>query len=310
MIALRNTRLIYMFALLPGLFWTVGPESASLLRRAGIGQFSVPPERMEAWKQAGFSVTPLTEQALRSRIKLTSPGIDRKVQVASATTAPWVDANGWQLRREPGREFWYDLPAGSAPLAAAEAFTYGANAVLKIDSADLDGLGAMLQFLHSIPEQTLPDVADFGFIDDGSERAGEVLNLLSRRNLLYRIVRAPDPQLRLNVTASSDDPNLFAAKVREQLKDDQRSLRVYGSEVVLCRLVGDRSQLRIHILNYGGRTVSGVRLRVRGSYARGKLYSTAADKGLHDYAVADGFTEFSLPELGPYALVDLVREPQ
>jgi hypothetical protein len=305
--ALRDARAICMLALLPGLFWNAGPESAPALRRAGIEQFAAPPERIGPWKQAGFSVTPLSDEALRGRIKLTLPGIDRKVQVASATTAPWVEANGWRLRREPGREFWYDLPAGSASLAAAEAFAYGANVMLKIDSADLDELGRMLRCLRSIPEKTLPDIADFGFIDDGSAAAAEQLNLLSRRNLLYRIVRTPDPQLRLNVGPSSDDPHLFAAKVREHLTDEQRSLRVYGSEVVLCRLTGNDTQVRIHVLNYGRRTLEGLRLRVRGKWAKSKLYVPETSKELQDYAAADGFTEFSLPELGVYAMVDLTR---
>jgi len=294
-----------MFAMLPGLFWTSGPETAPALRQAGIKQFAAPPEQLGAWKQAGFQATPLG-----NRVKLITPGIDRKVQVASATSAPWVNSNGWQLRREPDHQFFYDLPAqagGAVPLAAAEAFAFDAKAVVKIDPANLEAFAKMLQFLQTIPERTLPDVADFGFVDDGSDMAGEQLNLLARRNLLFRVLRAPDPKLRLNVKTSADDPHLFAAKVREQLKDDQRTLRVYGSEVVLCRLTGDASQMRIHVLNYGRNNLEGVRLRIRGNYANGKLYGQVASPPLADYSVADGFTEFSIPHLGAYAVVDLTR---
>lgn len=294
-----------MLALLPGLFWTGGPDTAAALRHAGIEQFCAPPALIAPWKQAGFSVAPLTAEVLQNRIKLSTPGIDRKVMVASATTAPWVDANGWRFRRKPDGEFYYDLPVRSAALAAAEAFAFGANAVLKIDGADLDEFGRMLQFLRTLPEKKLPDISDFGFIDDGSDDAAEILNLLSRRNLLYKIVRAPDPHLRLNVPSNSDNPQLFAAKIREQIKDDQRSLRVYGSEVVLCRLVGDDSQARIHVLNYGRRTIEGVRLRVRGSYAHAKLYAPELTGQPTDFTIADGFTEFSLPEIGAYVVVDL-----
>ena len=305
-----------MLAALPGLFWTAGPETATRLRQAGVGQFAAPPEQAGAWKQAGFNVTPLSVQALEKRTKLTPPGIDRKVTVASATTAPWVNANGWQFHRNPRGEFWSEVPAGFAPLAAAEAFAYGANVLMKIDPGDLDAFGKMQEFLRSIPERSLEDVADFGFIDNGSEDAGELLNLLSRRNLLYRVVRAPDPKLRINVKPTSDDPHLFAAKVREQIHDDQRSLRVYGSEVVLCRLTADASHTRVHVLNYGvvnyGRNpVQGVRLRVRGTYTGHKLYAPEtipdASKPLTDYASADGFTEFSIPVLGAYAVIDLDR---
>jgi hypothetical protein len=304
---MNRARVICILALLPGLYWTGGPESAPVLKRAGIEQFSAPPATLTVWKQAGFNVTPLSDEALRSRIKLTPPGIDRKVRVASATTAPWVTANGWQIRRNPGREFFYDLPAGTAPLAAAEAFTYGAHAVLKIDPGDLDALGKMLQFLRSLPDRDLPEVADFGFIDNGTDGAAEILNLLTRRNLLYRIVRAPDPALKLNVPASDDDPHLFAAKVRERLTDDQRSLRVYGSEVVLARLTADARQARIHLLNYNRRPMEGLRLRVRGTFASGKAYTEDSTGSPADFTSAEGFTEFSLPKIGTYAVVDLAR---
>jgi hypothetical protein len=311
----KDTRAIWLFALLPGLFWTGGPDTAPALRHAGIGQFSALPEQIAAWSQAGFKVTPLSDADLRNRIKLTAPGIDRRVMVASATTAPWVNANGWQVLRAPSREFWYDLPArpaagsprGVASLAAAEAYAYRAHAVLKIDPADLDDFARMLQFLRSVPEKTLPTVADFGFVDDGSDMAAEQLNLLSRRNLLYRIVRAPDRSLPLNVPSNSDDPHLFAAKVRERLTDDHRSLRIFGTEVVLCRMEGDAVQARLHLLNYGRSNPEGVRLRVRGGYARGRLYSAAGVKELQEMSAADGFTEFSLLELGIYAIVDLSR---
>jgi hypothetical protein len=299
--------MICALALLPGLFWTGGLDTAAAMRHAGIEQFCAPPALAATWKQAGFSVAPLTTEELHSRIKLSTPGIDRKVMVASATTAPWVDANGWRFRRKPDGEFYYELGPRSAALAAAEAFAFGANAVLQIEPADLDEVGKMLQFLRTIPEKTLPDIADFGFIDDGSDDAAEILNLLSRRNLLYQIVRVADPRLRLNVRSNSDNPQLFAAKIREQLKDEQRSLRVYGSEVVLCRLVGDAAEARIHVLNYGRRALEGVRLRVRGSYAHAKLYAPGASGQPTDFAVAEGFTEFSLPEIGAYAVVDLGR---
>jgi hypothetical protein len=276
-----------------------------VLRRAGIEQFSASPDRVETWKQAGFTATPLSEEEWQRRVKLLAPGIDRRVRVASATTAPWVNANGWRIRREPGRDFRYELPAGSAPLAAAEAFTYEAKAVLKIDPSDIADFGEMLGFLRSIPERSLPDIVDFGFVDDGSDTAGEQLNLLSRRNLLFRIVKQPDSQLRFNVAANSDNPNLFAAKIRERLKDEQRSLRVYGSEVVVCRMTSNGKQTRIYLLNYGRRRIDGVRLRVRGSYSSGKVYAVGSAKGLEDMGAADGFTEFTVRDLGVYAVVDL-----
>ena len=79
------------------------------------------------------------------------------------------------------------VPAGKAALAAAEAFAYGADAVLKIDPADLASVGAMLTFLDSAAAADLPPVADFAVVDDGSAVTGEVMNLLARRNLLFQV---------------------------------------------------------------------------------------------------------------------------
>lgn len=279
---LRNR--LYLLAVLPGLFWT-GP----------------------AVSINGVRTVPFTEDAAKGRVKLAAPGVNYRVRVASATTAPWVDANGWRFRREPSREFWSDVPAGSAAIAASEAYAYDAKMLLKIAPADLDAFKETIEFLRSIPERNLPEVADFGIIDDGSERAGEILNLLTRRNLLYKAVRTPDPKLRFTVPANADDPHLFAAKIRERLSDDQRSLRIYGSEVVLCRLLSNGTEARVHLLNYGRRPLEGVRLRVRGDFKHGKLYGRGSDKPFDDWQAADGFTEFSIPEIGTYAVVDLTR---
>jgi hypothetical protein len=150
----------------------------------------------------------------------------------------------------------------------------------------------MMRFLRTLPKRNLPDVADFGFIDDGSDVAAEQLNLLARRNLLFKILSVPDPKLRYNVASNSDDPHLFAAKVREHITDEQRSLRVYGSEVVLCRLTGDGRRARVH---------------VRGTYAHNKWYGPGSEKPLDEVVVAGGFTEFSIPELETYAVIDLAR---
>lgn len=267
-----------MLAMVPGLFWTAA---------------SCPPPAAEA------SVT------LESRVKLVAPGIDRKVNVASATRAPWIDANGWRFRRNPTGQFVYDLPPGRTALAAAETFAYSANAVITPSSTE-PAFNEMLKILGRIPATTLPDLADFAFIDDGSEDAGEILNLLTRRNLLYKVVRAPDPALRLNFPSNSDSPQLFAAKVREKLGDDNRSLRVYGSETVICRVQGDGSRARVHLLNYEQRSLEGIRLRIRGTFSKAKLYTTQSGEDL-ELAASGGFTEFSLPKSGFYAVVDLLR---
>jgi hypothetical protein len=102
------------------------------------------------------------------------------------------------------------------------------------------------------------------------------------------------------------DPSAFAQKIRGQLTDEQRSLRVYGSEVVICRLTGDGQRIRLHLLNYGGREIEGLRIRVRGAYRSGEAYVAGAGRlPLEDQVVADGATEITLPRLATYAVIDL-----
>lgn len=299
---------------LPGLYWPQEIASAPALRQAGIERLYVSPGSVEAWRGAGFSVTPMGPAELASRTALAAPGIAGRVDRASATRSPWLTANGWRFLRAKGRTYAYDLPAGKAALAAAEAFAYGADAVLKIDPADLAALGRMLAFLSELPAADLPEVADLGVVDDGTPLTGEVMNLLVRRNLLFRVVDAPAPQWRVNVRLGTReypkeeaaDPSAFALKVRRQLTDHQRSLRIFGSEVVIGRLTGDAGRVRLHLLNYGGRETFGLRIRLKGRWAEGEAFVEGRGRtSLQDHVIADGATEFSLPAMGPYAVVEL-----
>src|SRR2546422_11623754 len=103
------------------------------------------------------------------------------------------------------------------------------------------------------------------------------MNLLARRNLLFQVVQAPSPRFRINIAVGSTaypredaaDPSAFALKIGRQLTDEERSLRVYGSEVVIARLTGDATRIRVHLLNYGGRGLGGLRIRGRGAYRIG-----------------------------------------
>ncbi len=189
--------------------------------------------------------------------------------------------------------------------------------MLKIDPADVGALGGMLTFLEGLPAADLPAVADLAVVEDGTAVTGEVMNLLTRRNLLFKVVPAASASYQINIAmgspgypaAEAADPSAFALKIRRQLTDEKRTLRVYGSEVVIARLTGDGTQIRLHLLNYGGREIEGLRIRVRGAYANGDAQIAGAGRvPLADHAVADGFTEFSVPRLATYAVVDLKRD--
>jgi hypothetical protein len=261
-----------------------------------------------------FSTSALADAELASREALPTPGVTARAGVASPTRSPWIVANGWRFTRSPGAKYRYDLPAGKAVLAAAEVWAYGADAVLKIDPADETTVNALLKSLTGLPPVDLPAIADLGVVDEGSAATGEVMNLLARRNLLYQVVKTPSPRFRLNIAIGSReypvedaaDPSAFVLKIRRQLTDEQRALRIYGSEVVIARLTGDAGRIRLHLINYGGREIEGLRVRVRGAYGTGDAWTDGAGRvALQDHTIADGATEFTLPRLGTYAVIDL-----
>jgi len=290
--------ILLLLAALPCI-WTQGANRAAL-EAAGIKRFCA-----------------LTEAELAAREALPTPGVTARAGLASPTRSPWIVANGWRFTRHPAMKYVYDVPAGKAALAAAEAFAYGADAAMKIDPADAPNLGAMLTFLEGLPAADLPPIADLAVVDDGSPVTGEVMNLLARRNLLFQVVQAPSVRFRLNIAigsaayprAEASDPSAFALKIRRQLTDEERSLRVYGSEVVIGRLTGDTQRVRLHLINYGGREIEGLRIRLRGAYRNGEAYIAGSGRvALDDQVVAEGATEFSLPRIATYAAIDLRAE--
>lgn len=303
----------FLAAILPWLYWDQGAATADAVKQAGIDRLYVPAEQVAAWKAAGFAARAFDAAKF---VKLPAPGVEYRTDVASATSVPWVDANGWRFERGGARAYYNDVPWRRAALAAAEAYAYGVEAVIHAEARDLPAFGRMLAFLRGMESAELPALGNIGIVDDGSAETGEVLNLLARRNLLARVVAAPDPKYELNVRIGSNDypkeqaadPSAFASLIRRKLTDEKRLLRVYGSDVVLGRLTGDATHVRLHLINYGGGKVEGLRVRVRGVYARGTLAAfTVKSAALIEYNTADDGTEFTIPEMDVYAVVDLKK---
>ena len=259
-----------LLAALPMIFWDQGPETAPSLKQNGIEQVLVPAEKLQAWKTSGLSVRGISPTEWTALEEALAPGVDRQVQVASATRSPYLVANGWRFIRNRSGKYRYSLPAGKAALAVAETFAYAADATLQLETADLESAGKMLAFLRGVPPADLPGVADIAVIDDQHPLVGEVMNLLARRNLLFTAVPAPSPRFPINIRIGSKEypeeeaanPSNFALKIRRQLTDDRRTVRIYGSETVLCRLTGDETRIRLHLLNYRGGKVDGLRIRL------------------------------------------------
>ena len=301
---------------LPCLYWTAGTETAPALKQAGIERLCVPADKVEAWQSLGVAVVPTSAADLAGREALPVPGLLVQPGLASPTRIPWVTANGWRFIRQPTGTYRYEVPAGKAVLAALEAFAYGADAVLQIDPADLPALGRLFAMFDQVPPASLAAIADFGVVDDGSSEVGELMNLLVRRNLLFEPLpehgAAPRYPLtvRLGTTAyarvEAADPSALALKIRRQLTDRSRTLRIYGSEVVVGRLTGDGTRARLHLLNYGGREIEGLRVRLHGRYASGEAYVAGLGRvDVIDHVVTADATEFSLPRMASYAVVDL-----
>lgn len=306
--------ILFLLAAVPCLYWPHGIETRPAIEAAGIKRLCAPADQADAWRKAGLTVTTVSEDDFGAREALSAPGVSPRPGVASPTRAPWIVASGWRFMRAPSTKYSYSAPAGKGALAAAEAFAYGADAIIKVDAADLPSVGAMMAFLDTLPHEDLPPVADFGVVDDGSAITGEVMNLLARRNLLFHVEKGPAAQFRINIVVGSSaypqaeaaDPSTFAQKIRAQLTDEQRSLRIFGSEVVIGRLTSDGKRARLHLINYGGREIDGLRVRVRGGYSGGDAYVAGTGKvALQDQVAADGAIEFSLPKIGTYAVVDL-----
>lgn len=300
-------------AMLSGLHWTGDLDAAEQLTAAGIERIFVTPESRGAWEGLGFSAE--SDAQLRDYTVVSAPSTRRERSVGMATSVPWIEANGWHFLQGVERAWYQDVPAGRAALAAAEAYSYGVDAVLDVRPEDIASFGAMIQFLKTLDGAEGQPLADIGFVNDGSPEAQEAMKLLERRNLLFRAVERPDPELDLNVELgsaafpreSAANPHEFAARVRQALTDQKRLLRLFGSSVVLGHVATTGPATRVHLLNYGPRgTVDRLRVRVEGSFTSAKLASfDTGDTAVLDLALRDGGTEFTVPRIVTYAVIDL-----
>ena len=308
--------MLLLLAALPTLFWDGAADTAPALRDAGIKQIQVPATRLAEWK----NVPDISAEAadLQRAVKLLAPTVNYRMDQASASRAPWLISNGWKFLRQPKGRWYYDVPGKQSAIAAAEAFSFGANAMVRTDAAGLKPLAEMLEFLGSVNTDPLPPIADIGFIDDGSSAAGEVMNMMVRDNLLFEIVAKPDPRFKLTARlgakeyplADAKNPGVVAHAIRGNLTDEKRSVRIYGSPVVVARLSGSGGKVRLQLLNYTGatRNVDGIRVRILGQYPQHHL-GAADSPGLElvDYSAEPDATEFTLTQLKTYAVIDLSR---
>jgi hypothetical protein len=257
---------------------------------------------------------PAGAAADEGRVEVESPGVDMNVSSLSPTRSPFVVSNGWRYLRAPRGRFVCRPEAGGAALAAFVAHAFGADVDVEPRPEDREALERARAWLARLPEVELPAVAQIGLLDDGREDTQEVMNLLVRRNLLFRPVKQRDRSLRLHVAIGSPaypralarDPSAFALRVRRELGDGRRALRVFGSETVIGRLRSDGKSARVHLVNYGGNRVAGLRVRVQGAHEPAAAWhdAPAGDPALLDLVVEAGFTEVTVRAFDRYAVVD------
>lgn len=291
---------LLLAAALPLLFIDADPPAG--WNQKELGCAAVPVARAAAWKDTCAETVDTT-----ALVTVPAPGVNYRMNQARASSAPWVETNGARFLRLDGKRTLVRAGEGRAALAAAEAHAFGVNAVIAASAKDLPAFAAMRSFLSSLPADSLPRLANVGFVDDGTADAEENMKLLLRRNLLFRRVTAPDKGLAVNVKPQSGDPSAFAYEVRQKVGDDKRLLRLYGSEVVIALLAGDASRRRVSLLNYGNRPAEGLRIRVAGDWPKIRVHAFGLAGEATDVVREGGATEFSLPHVPAYTVVELSR---
>ena len=145
----------------------------------------------------------------RKRATLTKnahwPGIRATAQSSGPTGVPWVDWNGWQVRmmlaRDPSKPAWVDVapPPAASPesyeAAVADAAAFGGRWIASASQPAWERVSRAAAFFEAHrewdamePAGTLAIVSDF--TGPNEFLAGEVLNLLARRHLAYKVVHS------------------------------------------------------------------------------------------------------------------------
>ena len=268
------------------------------------------------------------------------------VQTASRTAQPWLDNNVALIRilRAAGRRPVLGYPwkpdtqvdAAASPsaedfhLAIAEAGAFGADLVLDLDAANLDAWKAArptLDFYSASGAARREPITNVGVVARDTEKWYEVLNLLARHNVPYRILQtAPaaaadldlvvllDPgsasalpaERVLQAGEDANDPNSFALKVWNRLGRKGRWVDIWNGITVLAELTRKGAGVQLDAVNYSAGPLS-VQSRVRGSYKRVEISTPEHDPQPLSVEHVDGFTEFVIPELRVGARVRLTN---
>ena len=173
----------------------------------------------------------------------------------------------------------------------------------------------MLTFLDAVPPVDLPPVADLAVVDDGSPITGEVMNLLARRNLLFQVVQTPSTQFPITIAVGSGrvsarpTPPIRARSRRRSAVNSPTSVARCGSTAARSSSAGSPAMppgSDCSSSTTAAATSKGCASVCAAPIVPAPRASPApAASRFADHVVADGATEFSLPRLTTYAVIDL-----
>ena len=300
-----------------------------------------------------------------NRVTKSSSGV---LQVASRSAQPWIDSNA-ALAQIAGRPDVRPLltyawtPVGLAEadegpalenylVAIAEAGSFRADLLLPLHERfqqrilrgeasarrDWDQIQRYLAFYAGDPARRYEASASIGVITDAPMDWFEVMNLLARHNLPFRII-APtqlatleNPSLKLllmlgepdaahrselavferkgglvKIVSAPQDPDRLALDVRRQLGPERRVIDVFnGITVIAAPFAGKDGSIIVTLVNYSHQPLP-VQLRVRGVFSEVRYESPETKTTVVPHEHRDGSTEFVLPSVRVSARVFLTR---
>jgi hypothetical protein len=329
-----------------------GPATAAQLRRA----------RATLLRPGGRLLT-LDERGKWPHVRLNEVTKRNDVlQVASRSAQPWLENNGALVRLAGLASAdatallsypWAPLTASDADagpalehylVAIAEAGSTGASLVLPLHAnlqrgllqgrpearRDWAAIGRYLEFYGWDIARHYEPMASVGVVTAEPFASFEVLNLLVRHNLPFRLLRpatlsrenlddlgllvvldAPDGAPAQVVTGFEArggtvmrpevpvvDPNAFALDVRNRLGPDRRSVDIWNGITVLVEPRRDPADgtVLLSLVNYAHEERP-VQLRVRGTFAAVTYESPEQALMLLPFTHRNGATEFVVPDL-------------
>jgi hypothetical protein len=281
------------------------------------------------------------------------------LQVAGRSAQPWLESNAALIRIVQAADpeatplltyAWKPVTVSDADegpalenylVAIAEAGSFGADLVLPLHRrfendlllgkprahAAWKEIRRYIDFYSANLPRHYREIANVGVVTADPMKSFEVMNLLARHNVPFRIIDAARLQagglapfkLVILVGQSSEsavvaefarkggaivtskpgtDPNTLALDVRRQLGRENRAIDIWNGMTVIAAPYEepDNTGLLVTVVNYAHQPLP-VQMRVRGTFSQVHYESPEQEATLLSYERRDGYTEFVIPAL-------------